>query len=515
MKFHLNGYPEYRAQIDAMSTDDLLTAVLCPDIPIGKRALTRKTQTIFFHPTTLEVATGAAKEVNDGRELPALIASDMECGPGGAVVGTTNFPSMRAAAESGDESLAYQMGVSAALEGRAAGYHWTFAPCVDILGHRDNPIVSIRSAGADADTVIRYGGAYMRGLQENGMIATLKHFPGDGYCINDQHITVADNPLSREEWDATFGKVYSELIEQGAMSIMPGHITLASYDEIDEETGLYPPATVSKNLLTGILRQRFGFEGIIVSDATNMTGFCGYINRFRAAARFLEAGGDSLLFMADDEEYHTEMQKMLAEGVLTVETLKDRVYRMMCFRRQYFDSLAHIPAPTPDKEATEATAAAMVDKSTKVVRDRKGLLPYPITKDTRIAHLILYSANSPDLAPAQELTQKLSAIAGTVDEYVDAGPSKTRDIAKSGDYDLIICSILVNVAWGTNSIKLCGPMARNMMNGWTRYSTPSIFVNYFSPNFADDYHAVVDTVINTFGYNRYTNDAVLRRIAGK
>ena len=515
MKFHLNEYPEYLPEIDAMSTDELLSAVLCPDIPIGKRDLTRKTQSIFFHPTTVEIAVGAAKEVNDGRELPALIASDMEYGPGRAVVGSTNFPSMRAAAESGDENLAYQMGVSAALEGRASGYHWTFAPCVDILGNRDNPIVSIRCPGEDADTVIRYGGAYMRGIQDNGMIATLKHFPGDGYCINDQHITVANNPLSREDWDATFGRVYGELIEQGAMSIMPGHITLASYDEIDPETGLYPPASVSKNLLTGLLRERFGFEGIIVSDATNMTGFCGYINRFRAAARFLEAGGDSLLFMHDNEEYHTEMNKMLEEGVLTLKTLKNRVWRMMCFRRQYFDSLAHLPSPTPDRVAIEALSAEMVDKSVKIHRDRKGLLPFAITKDTRIAHYVIYNSNTTDMTPAKELTEKLSALSDHVEEFIDVGPGTSLKIAKSGNYDLIICSVLTDFAWGTNMIKLCGPMARNMMNGWTRYGTPSVFISYHSPYFADDYYAVVDAIINTYGYNSYTNDAVIRRILGK
>jgi len=515
MKFRLNDYPEYWQSIRAMTADELLTAVLCPDVQVGTRALPHNTQSVFLHPTKVEIAVGAANEINEARDLPALIVSDMEYGPGEVIEGATVFSSMRAAAESGEEALAYQMGASAALEGRASGYHWTFAPCVDILGNHSNPIVSIRCPGETPDDVIRYGGAYMRGLQDHGMIATLKHFPGDGYCTNDQHITVADNPLSREEWDATFGRVYGELIEQGAMSIMPGHITLASYDEIDPETGLYPPASVSKNLLTGLLRERFGFEGIIVSDATNMTGFCGYINRFRAAARFLEAGGDCLLFMHDNEEYHTEMKQMLDEGVLTIETLQDRVYRMMCFRRQYFDGLAALPSPTPDRQQSEAAAAAITRKSVKVVRDRKGLLPFPITKDTRIAHLVIYNPGTTNFDGVHELTAKLSELAGTVEEFLDPGPGKACKIAKSGDYDLILCSVLSKFAWGTNLVKLGGPMVRNMMGGWTRYRTPCVFVSYYHPYFADDYYAVVDTVINTYGYNAYTNDTVIQRLQGK
>ena len=185
-------------EIMRMDTDELLRAVLCPDVPPDSD-LPRNTPAALLYPTTAEKARTAAHGINDGREHPALIVSDMEYGAGCTLSDAVQFPSMRAASIAGDPHAAYRMGAIAAQEARAVGYHWTFGPCVDIVGNKQNPIVGLRTAGDDPDTVITYGGAYMRGLQENGLIATLKHFPGDGYCTDDQHITTPVNPLSKEE----------------------------------------------------------------------------------------------------------------------------------------------------------------------------------------------------------------------------------------------------------------------------------------------------------------------------
>ncbi len=252
MKYTLKLYPELLKKVDSMTVDELLLSVIVPNVNAGEITPPRDTTAVFVHPTTTEMAKSVAHEINDGREAPALIVSDMEYGAGNAIKGAVKFPSMMAVAKTGDEKNAYEMGIVAAKEAREAGYHWTFGPCVDILMNHDNPIVCTRTAGDDADTVIKYGGAYMRGLQDAGLIATLKHFPGDGCSIDDQHLAVTINPLEKDEWDASFGKVYSTLIEQGAMSVMPGHISLPAYDTPDEN-GIYPPATMSKALLTDLL----------------------------------------------------------------------------------------------------------------------------------------------------------------------------------------------------------------------------------------------------------------------
>ncbi len=512
MKYRIKNYPDLREKVDAMSVDELLMAVVCPDIWKGRKAI-RDSAGVFIHAATSEDAAARAAEVNEGRELPAVVVSDMEYGPGNMILGATSFPSMRAAAEAGDEELAYQMGAIAAKEARAAGYHWTFGPLVDILGNHFDPIVNIRTPGEDADTVIRFGGAYMRGLQDNGLAATLKHFPGDGYCQFDQHLTTTVNPLSKEEWDESFGRVYSELIEQGARSVMIGHIALPAYDEIDEQTGVYPPATLSRNLMTGLLKEKLGFEGILVSDAVNMGGFANYTYLYDGMARFLEAGGDCLLFVRDLEEYKVEMKKRMDAGVLTLEALRDRAYRMTCFRRETVDE-ACAPFTLPDRAESEKVAQQMAEKCVKAVRDRKGNLPVKLSKESKVAHVVLYNDSVRDFTCTDDLSRRIAKRC-SVDTLVDPGPEKLRTIACNGEYDLIICSVLTPPGYGTNAVHLSGVMARNMSWGWMKYPTPTVFVSYYSPYFCEEYVAATDTVINTYGYNSYTNNAVERILFGE
>lgn len=514
MKYRVKAYDNLKQKVEQMSVDELLRSVVCPNHVNGALPSYR-TPAMFLHTTTPENAYRMSQSVNEQGEHPTLFVADMEFGAGGAIDGAVRFPSMKAAAASGDKRLAYEMGRIAAQEAIQAGYHWTFGPCVDLLMNKENPIVGLRTAGSDADTVIEYAGAYMEGLQENGLIATLKHFPGDGCCSDDQHVTTTENPLSKEEWDASFGRIYKELIERGAKAIMPGHISLPAYDEADTKTGLYPPATVSKKLLTNLLREQMGFEGIIVSDAVNMSGFCGYRNIYHACADFLEAGGDCILFMHGTEEYIRNMKKCLDEKRLTMDVLKNRAYRMLCFAQEWFDENSERKELIFDRVAAENVAKEMTGKAVQVIRNREEVLPFALEADTRIAHVILKNMWVRNQNASDEVTAKLRQVVGTVDEFPDPGPHKLLQIAKGKEYDLIICSILEGPEYGFNTAKLCGPAARNMMSGWMRYETPVVFVGYDTTQFAETYKACVDTMIYTYGYNQYTADAVVSKLQGR
>lgn len=514
MKYVLKNYDDLLEKVEKMTVDELLLSVIMPNIIVGQNEMPKDAVSVFLHPTTTEKAKAATSEINADREIPALIVSDMEYGAGGAIQDAcAAFPSMMAVAKTNEDRLAYEMGVLAAKEALEAGYHWTFGPCVDILMNHSNPVVNFRTAGDDADTVIKYGGAYMRGLQDTGLIATLKHFPGDGCDENDQHLALTVNPLSKEDWDASFGKVYSTLIEQGAMAVMPGHISLPAYDTPDVN-GICPPATVSKKLLTDLLKNKLGFDGIICSDGTNMGGFCGYRNLYEAAAMFLEAGGDCLIFVHGTNEYLTEMKKHIDSGLLTVDALKNRAYRMMCFARHYFEMSKERESAPLDRAYAESVALEVVNKSLEVDYDRVGLLPYSINKDSRIAHIILANPGMPT-AVAKDFTEALKKITENVAEFSDPGPDALHKLAKSGEYDLIICSVIAGACWGLNTAKLSGRVARNMMWGWTRMGTPALFVSFYSPYFKEQYFASVDTLINTYGVTEYTVDAVINKITGK
>lgn len=507
MKYKIKDYPHIKEEVEKMGVDELLLAVICPDIRANTE-IKNRTGSVFIHPTSAEEALAASERINADKLHPTLIASDMEDGAGFAIRGATRFPSMRAIRLSENSDYAYEIGVIAAKEAMNAGYHWTFAPCVDILGNVYNPPTANRSAGNTADEVIEYAGAYMSGLQDTGLIATLKHFPGDGYSNDDQHVTVTHNPLSKKEWDDSYGKVYSTLIEKGAMAIMPGHISLAAYDEPDEN-GIYPPATVSKKLLNDLLREKLGFEGIIVSDATNMSGFCGYMNLYRASCAFLEAGGDCLLFMRDSDYFRSEMKKCIENGYLSLETLKLRAYRIKCFAYEYFEKHPVGKKYDVDRNASDALAKEVTKRAVRVTRDRSGIVPIEVNKATRIAHVTIANPWSDDYGVPENLVKGLKELTENVDTFVDPGPNKLLEIAKSGDYDLMICSVFEGPAWGINTPKLVGPAARNMMSGWMKYDTPVIFITVNSPAFAKTYEPIADTVIETHGHTKYTVQTLL------
>ena len=512
MKYRIKDYPDIAEKVESMSVEDLLACVIIPHVTPHDGKIVRNTPGVFVFTSPAEDCIEEAHLINDGREDKALIVSDMEHGAGCALKGAVHFPSMRAVARCGDPEIAYKMGEYAAREVRRAGYHWTFGPCVDLTMNPINPIVSIRAASADAEETIEYAGAYMRGLQDNGLIATLKHFPGDGLCTDDQHLTVPTNPLSKEEWMGSFGKVYKTLIEDGAMAVMPGHISLPAFDDRDEYMDMYPPATISKKVLTGLLREELGFEGIIVSDAVNMGGYCGYVNWYRANALFLEAGGDCLLFQHYEDEYVSEMKRQIEEGYLSMETLKNRAYRNLCFSREYFET--YTPDVEFDRDAAEECSKYVAKTAVELYRDRSKTLPIKLDKDSKVLHVIITEIDYP-LDAAKDLTERLKAICGQVDVIEDPRPWITKDAVKFGGYDYVFVTAGVFPSYGLNSVKMVGEVARNMMEGWTRYGVPCIFVCNGDPCFGEQFKGLCDTVINTYGYNKYTNERVLEIVLGE
>lgn len=505
MKYTIKEDTDLRKRIKQFSNAELLKMVVCPNYNEKNISEIVDTYCLFIHPTTLDKAQEIMKQIKNKINHPVLIASDMEAGPGTAIVGATRFPSMRALKEAEDEILTYLTGKIAAREALDAGYNWTFGPCVDILGNHFSPITSIRSASENYQEVIKYTTEYAKGIQDNNMVATAKHFPGDGNCLFDQHLTTAINPLTKKEWDESYRKVYQALIDMGIKSIMPGHIALPAYDEIDETLGLYPPATLSYNLLTTLLKEDLGFNGLIISDATEMTGFCGYVNYYEACARFLVSGGDCLLFTHPTDEYITKMSEFIESGYLTRDILEDRAYRVLAF----VEDNCHSGIKQPYlKEAHQHVSDEIVEKSIKVFRDRKNLLPIK-KQNLRIAHVVI--AKQIENQIIEDFTKQLKRY-GQVTELIDPGCNKLKEIAKSKGYDLIICTIGCSQWYGTNQITLSGTIARNMMNGWMKYDTPVVFVDFGNPYLHEEYNACIDTLIYTYGYANKTIDVVTSKI---
>src|SRR5882762_4027678 len=258
--------------------------------------------------------------------LPLLISADLEWGAAMRVVGATAFPYIMATGATGDERDAYTIGRVAAREGRAVGIHVNFAPDADVNNNPLNPIINTRSFGEDPHAVARLVRGYVRGLQNNGMLATLKHFPGHGDTDADSHLGLPAIRVDYARLDSVELVPFRAGIEAGAQVVMSAHIAFPAF------TG-ETPATLSAAMLTGVLRDSLKFKGLVVTDALQMGAIVAKYGAGEAAVRAFEAGSDLLLMPADPDSAIGSMLVALQTGRLTTARLDASVRRMLEIKR--------------------------------------------------------------------------------------------------------------------------------------------------------------------------------------
>ena len=271
---------------------------------------------VRYNPGKAEEVYEQNKILQENSKIPLLIAANTEMGGNGACTDGTYIGNEVKIAATNDKRYAYEMGRVSGVEAAAIGCNWSFAPIVDINRNWRNPIISTRTWSLELSL------EYMRGIMESGIAPAAKHFPGDGIDERDQHLSFAPNSLSVEEWDATFGRVYSGLFEAGLPSIMAGHIALPEYVKYfnPEATTqeIYMPATLSKYVLTDLLRGKMKFNGLVVTDASHMVAMTSAMKRSEMLPTAIAAGSDLFLFFNDpDEDFEWMMEgyKAIAKEV--------------------------------------------------------------------------------------------------------------------------------------------------------------------------------------------------------
>ncbi|HEX6645229.1 MAG TPA: glycoside hydrolase family 3 N-terminal domain-containing protein [Gemmatimonadales bacterium] len=261
--------------------------------------------------------------------IPLLVASDLESGTMIRLNGGTPFPPNMGVGAGGRELDAYEIGRITALEGRAVGIHFAFAPAADVNSNPANPIINTRSFGEDPAAVGRLVAAAVKGIQEHGMIATAKHFPGHGDTETDSHLSL---PVIAADWariDSLELVPFRSAIAAGVHAVMSAHIALPAID-----SGESRPATVAPNVLTGILRDSLGFRGLTVTDALNMGGVVSKYGPGEAAVLAFLAGADLLLMPADARAAIDAMEQAVTSGRIPRERLDASVRRMLEWKKR-------------------------------------------------------------------------------------------------------------------------------------------------------------------------------------
>ncbi|XZF13146.1 glycoside hydrolase family 3 N-terminal domain-containing protein [Chitinophagaceae bacterium MMS25-I14] len=257
-------------------------------------------------------------------QVPLLIAMDAEWGLGMRLDSVQSFPKQMMLGATRDTALMYQMGMAIAYQCKRLGVHVDFAPDVDVNNNPANPVINMRSFGEDKTRVARMGIAYMRGLQDNGVIACAKHFPGHGDTDVDSHKDLPTVNKSLQQLDTLELYPFRELIKSGVKSIMVAHLAIPAL-----ETEPHVPTTLSASTVTGLLKNKMKFPGIVFTDALNMQGVTKYFGPGEVDLRALMAGNDMLLFSQDVPVAISKIDSAVAAGAIDSNELGGRVKKIL------------------------------------------------------------------------------------------------------------------------------------------------------------------------------------------
>lgn len=266
-------------------------------------------------------------------KIPVFIACNTEAGGDGACADGTPIGSGVKIGATGKTEYAYALGKMANEEAAAIGCNMAFAPVCDIHYNWENTEIVTRAFGNDPERVAQMSAAYLKGAHTNpGFACAAKHFPGNGQDFRDAHIANNVNYFDVDEWEKSYGLVYRTLIENGLDAVMGGHILLPKYarainPDLSDEDML--PATLSPEIMTGLLRDRLGFNGMVVTDASHMVAMTNKMKRSEMLPAAINAGCDMFLFFNDPEEDFHTMLDAYQSGVISEERMQEALTRIL------------------------------------------------------------------------------------------------------------------------------------------------------------------------------------------
>ena len=279
-----------------------------------------------------EVVQHNIRTLQENSKIPLFVACNTESGGNGSATDGTYLANGIKIGATGNVGYAYEMGRLGNEEAATMGNNMAFAPVCDIHYNWENTEIVTRAFGNDPDRVAAMSKAYMDGVHAvPGYASVAKHWPGNGQDFRDAHISNNINNFTFEEWMATYGKVYKTLIDGGLDGVMGGHIMMPKYmrefyGTKDEDM---MPATLCYELMTDLLRNKLGFNGFVVTDATHMVGFEDRMTRKEAVAATINAGCDMFLFFNDPDEDFGFMLDAYKSGAISEERMTDALRRIL------------------------------------------------------------------------------------------------------------------------------------------------------------------------------------------
>lgn len=479
----------------------------------------------------------AQRAMQEASKIPLLLACNLESGGNGIAATGTFFGRQLEAAAARDPKHAYRLGMVCAKEGGATGCNWSFAPIVDIDYNWRNPITNVRTWGSDPDTVIRLSEAYMDGVKDSGetTAVTIKHFPGDGVDERDQHLLSSVNSLSAEDWENTYGRVYQTLIDKGAQTVMVGHILQPEMTRKmcpgirDEEIF---PASTNKYLITDLLREKMGFNGLVATDATPMVGFSGFLTRREAVAKSIMAGADMIMFCKNIDEDFAGVKEDIENGTISIIRVNEAIRRQLALKASLgLHKSKEGGTIVPGADALSvigcaehiAWAKECADEAITLVKDNQNLLPLSPNRTKRVRLTVLGEGQGGSFGDGGSITMPLKEALekeGFEVALYDYATMERGEIFTAGAADMKakfdLSIVAANVATGSNNttrrLDWITLMAAN--EPWYTREIPTMFLSFCNP-----YHMIdvpfISTFVNCYSSNQFCVGAAVEKLMGR
>lgn len=319
-------------------------------------------------------------------QVPLLIGMDAEWGLGMRLTGVRDLPRAMLLGATRDSALVYKMGAAVAQQCNRLGVHIDFAPVVDVNNNPRNPIINARSFGEDKYLVSRLGIAYVKGLQDNGVIASAKHFPGHGDTETDSHLELPVIRKSLAQLDTLELYPFRRLIAAGVKSVMVAHLNVPAL-----ETGDHIPTTLSSKTITGLLKNQLGFKGLVFTDALNMKGVAKYFQPGEVDLRAFSAGNDVLLFSQDVPLAIRKIKEAIEGRGISETQLEQSVKKILAAK---YDVGLHrfVPIRTQNlvedlNRVVEPIREEVAAQAVTLVRDENRLIGKIMAADARVSYI--------------------------------------------------------------------------------------------------------------------------------
>ena len=465
---------------------------------------------VLFRPGPADEIRMKYADAQAHAKVPLLKAANLEEGGAGVLSDGTYFGSCLQVAAADDMEITRAFAEVTAKEGRSVGVNWTFSPVVDIDMNFRNPITNVRTFGSDPEKVRKNASVFTRTLQKYGIAASCKHYPGDGVDYRDQHLHPTYNSLSADEWFDTYGKIYRTLIDDGLLSIMAGHIVQPNVIKAvnpDASQADMLPGSQSKEMLTGVLRDRFGFNGLIITDATIMGGYTMTLPRREAIPHSIMAGCDMLCFGTDMREDITYILEAVEDGRLSKARLDEAATRILALK-------AVLGRTYPDADVNEkAEERRCADEAVTLVKNNENIIPVTPARWPKIRLVTLGDDDTYDGSMAQIAASYLAENGFDVERYDPyADDLHGTKCLPEGRLTLILANLPTASNQTTVRIKWCDKHAIEIPRFVNEEAT--VFISFANPYHLQDVPRV-RTFINAYTATKATILAALEKLLGK